>query len=398
MTEPRQWCVAILAMLILGLAASAGCIGGPDTVADRDIVILKLTPDGAPQWTRTIDTGQDEGAEDLVELPDGGFAIAAQNGSDPRYPARPRFVRLSPDGTVVWDRFVADGSDTARAVVATEDDGTAVLTGNGTVVRFDPFGRILWARATGVTEAQALHPLADGGYVVGGRVTHSTATNITPPPVPGESAVPVTARTFAGDKGMVARLSADGGVVWEGHYGESGLNGVLSLAESPDRTGLLLAGDGMPPNANFSTPLLALRIDSEGAPGTVTQLDTVPFPAQVLIRADPAGYRVLYQNTSQTTGIASPQGVIEAFLDHDGRVLERRTIDASIAVTWTADRGYFSIGIPLGERGSFHARRFDGAGAIVWDRALPALPVDQVQKVVQTADGGYAVLAQKQNG
>lgn len=403
----RGSCTVVLATLAVLLAISAGCIGGPDTVAERDIVVVKLAPDGATEWTRTIDTGEDDGAEDLAELPDGGFAIAAQNGSDARGPARPRLVRLSPDGDIVWDRFVTDGFDIARVVVPAGDGGTAVLTGNGTVVRFDSAGRTLWVRSTGITEAQALRQLADGGYVVGGRVTYRTATNITPPPVPGASAVTITASTYAGAEGMATRLSTDGGIVWERRYGESGLNRVLALAEGPDRTGLLLVGDGAPPNASAGIPLLALALDTAGTHGTVTQLGTVPFSDPVWVRADPAGYRVLYQNASLTAGTASPRGVVDATLGRDGRVVGRLPIDAGIAVTWTADGGYFSVGIPSGggESGyssatsdrtsvsTFHARRFDSAGTLAWDRELPAGLLSRVLKVVQTADGGYAVLA-----
>jgi len=179
----------VMATLVL-IALSVGCLGGPEGVADRDVVVLKLAADGAPKWTRTIDTGEDDGADDLIELSDGGFAIAAQNGSDPRGPARPRIVRLAPDGTVLWDRFVTDGTEIARAIVPTGDGGMAVLTGNGTVVRFDGKGRTDWARATGMTEAQALLALADGGFIAGGDVTYHATTNITVPPVPGRSVDP----------------------------------------------------------------------------------------------------------------------------------------------------------------------------------------------------------------
>ncbi len=423
MEGPRVRCAVVLAMLVLLLAVSAGCIGGPDAVADRDIVVLKLGSDGTPQWTRTVDTGQDDGAEDLVELPGGGFAIAARNGSDPRHPARPRFIRLSPDGTVAWDRFDPEGFDTARAVVPTGDGGTAVLTGNGTVVRFDPEGRTLWARATGISGAQALLPLADGGFVAGGRITYHTSTNITVPPTPDDpvrslvrrvlgetpnpsTAVPVTAGIFAGEEGMAVRLSADGGTVWEGRYGEGGLDSAQSLVESPDGTGLLLVGYGAMPGANATAgvPLLALRLAPDGMPLPATQLGTAAFPAGV--RTGPGGYRVLYRTARPTVDF--PRGsVVDAALDRDGRVLERRSIGASTAVTWTADGGYFSVGIPFGEGESgygdttstraaastFRALRFDSTGALVRDQALPTGLISQVKKVVQTADGGYAVLA-----
>lgn len=36
-------------------------------------------------------------------------------------------------------------------------------------------------------------------------------------------------------------------------------------------------------------------------------------------------------------------------------------------------------------------------GGLTWDRALPAGLISQVRRVVQTADGGYAVLALRTN-
>lgn len=86
--------------------------------------------------------GFDDAAQDLVEISGGGYAIAAQNSSSRFGPSRPVLIRLSPDGTIMGGRFVTDGLDVTRVVMSTGDGGTAVLTGNGTVVRFDPEGRM----------------------------------------------------------------------------------------------------------------------------------------------------------------------------------------------------------------------------------------------------------------
>jgi hypothetical protein len=40
--------LVVLAALVQLLALSAGCIGGPDSFPDGDIVVLKLAADGAP--------------------------------------------------------------------------------------------------------------------------------------------------------------------------------------------------------------------------------------------------------------------------------------------------------------------------------------------------------------
>ncbi len=424
-------------MLVVVLTASTGCTG-LDYVPNHDIVVLKLTPDGSLEWTRVIDHGFDDTAADLVELPGGGFAIAAQT-SDQRLAApRPLLVRLSPDGAVLWDRSVTDGFGVAQAVVSVDDGGTAVLTGNGTVVRSGPDGRTLWARATGIPEPYALVSTADGGYLAGGRIMYQVPVNgtaevirlpvittETPPsgggPVLARMVEQVTTPMLAQvprrfnlvGKAMVVQLAPDCAIDWERQYDDGGLNWLQSLAEGPAGTGLLVSGYGDTLNGsrNIVHPLLALHLSPDGTPASVTQIDTASVGDPIRIRSDAAGYRMLYQNTTEqptAEGFYSTN-VVDAVLDRDGRVLERRPVEASIAITWTADGGYFSVGIPpVGNRsrydtvtydqagGTFHARRLDSAGALAWDRVLAA-PLGRVVKVVQTADGGYAVLGLRQN-
>ena len=437
MTEgSRAWRTAVPAMAVLLLIAASGCCN-LDYVPNHDIVVLKLAPDGALEWTRVIDPGSEDRGKDIVELPGGGYAIAG--GSSERrigqphsalIPPRPLLVRLSPDGAVAWDRLVTDGFDVANAVVSTVDGGTAVLTGNGTVVRFDPDGRILWARATGIPEASSLAVTADGGVLAGGRITYEVPVNgtamVVPPPVITTASddrpvlaaaashpttpqlAPVPRRFDTVQKAMVVRLAPDGAVEWERQYDDP--DWLQSLAEGP--AGFLVAGYGATPNASTGgvNPLLVLPLSPDGTPGTITPIDSASLGDPVWIRSDSTGYRMLYRNT---TGSLTSEGfydtsVVDAVLDPEGRVFERRPLDASIVVTWTADGGYVSVGAPpAGNRtgydtgpyaaGTFHARRLDGAGALLWDRALPGVPCDQVLKVIQTANGGYAVLASRQN-
>jgi hypothetical protein len=214
-------------------------------------------------------------------------------------------------------------------------------------------------------------------------------------------------------KAMVVRLTPDGAIAWERQYGDGGLIQVHSCAEGPDHSGFLVTGYSYNSNDSvYSNPLLALRLGPDGTPTSITQIDPARERGSIGTRADVAGYRVLYQNMSRTESGSYDMSVVDAILDRDGRVLEHRSIDASVAVTWTADGGYFSVGALIGGSGNgydtvihdqsggttFHARRFDSTGALVFDRALPALPVDRVLKVVQTADGGFAALAMRNNG
>jgi hypothetical protein len=46
---------------------------------------------------------------------------------------------------------------------------------------------------------------------------------------------------------------------------------------------------------------------------------------------------------------------------------------------------------------SLHAIRLDPAGTLIWDREIPGVVVNSVRLVIQTSDGGYAILALKEN-
>lgn len=209
---------------------------------------------------------------------------------------------------------------------------------------------------------------------------------------------------------MVVRLAPDGAIDWERQYDDHDLFSVVSLAGESAGMGFLLAGEGTLANDSYSTRLLVLCLDPDGTPGQVTLFgEATSFPWSVRMKSDPRGYRILYQpiRISQENYYRS---VVDAVLDREGRELEDRTIDASIAVTWTKNGGYFSVGIPPGEKRAgydvscalngrcpFHARIFNSQGTLILDRVLPSTTFNEVKKVVQTADGGYAILALRQN-
>ncbi len=433
-------CTVVLATLGVVLLVTCGCCN-LDYVPNHDIVVLKLAPNGALEWTRTVDHGFDDAPKDLTELPGGGYAIAGKTADSRAAPSRPLLVRLSPDGAVMWERLVTDGFDVVNTVVPAGDGGTAVLTGNGTVVRFAPDGQVLWARPTGIPEGHALLRTGDGGFLAGGRIMYEVPVNANDTAGPGSVVRPpvVTTATAPGAgrpalaraaetvttarlveiprrfdlvrRAMVVRLAPDGAITWERQYDEDGLMDVLSLAEGTAGSGFLLAGEAPSTNGSYTSRLLMLHLAPDGTLGPATPLgETNSFPWSVQTKPDPRGYRALYQPTriSQENYY---RGAEDAVLAPDGSVLEHREIDASLAVTWAAAGGYFSVGVPSGGNGPYQgpsvcgvtgictytARTFDNQGAVVVDRTLSTTPFDQVTKVVQTADGGYALLAFRNN-
>ena len=153
-----------------------------------------------------------------------------------------------------------------------------------------------------------------------------------------------------------------------------------------------------------------LATDTTGAPGPATPLsEPDSWPWSVRAQADSRGYRVLFEpvRISQENYF---RGAEDALLAPDGDVLECTAVEASLAVTWRAGGGYVSAGIPpdggsapvCGWRGacSFLLRTFDNRGTVVGDQAFSDVqdaPFDHVREIVQTADGGYALLAYRNN-
>lgn len=447
----RQWVsfAAILAMLVLVLAVSAGCMGFGYSTA-RDIVVLKLSGDGTQEWTRTIDRAPYDAGQDMAELVDGELVIVGQNGTSWRSPGSPRVIRLSPDGKVIADRTSAGGFP-PRAVVADPDGGYTTLLQNGELTRFERSGAAIWTCTTVMWEASSLTRLRDGGYLVGGdSAVQVWATNDSS--VTGEQTIPRPVITTATSRGSTAsledaapfdagittlprgagsrpttaptvaipsywpstmemraqavRYSPFGTLVWQRTYA-TGITAVWSAFEDPMDGTLLIAGSSPDTGRDYTVDLGMLQTDRDGVAGALVPLGQVEYHGSVQIRAVSDGVEVI----ASTKSAALPHpafGVTSALLDPTGRVIAGPTLNASRVFNGTSDGGYISVGVPVGNGVSgydsevflgpngytgFHALRFDAVGTLVWDRPLSIGSIQEVKRVIQTADGGYAILA-----
>lgn len=449
-TESQTLNMAILSVLVPLLVLSAGCMGFGYSTA-RDVVVLKLDGDGMQEWTRTIDRAPYDAGKDMAELADGELVIVGQNGTSWRSPGSPRMIRLSPDGKVIADRTSAGGFSRPCAVVADLDGGFTTLMQDGELTRFDRSGATIWTCTTAMREASSLTSLRDGGYLVGGYaifqvpVTNrssvageqtipqpviTTATSrgstasledtaaldagITPLPS-GAGRDPTTAPTFVISsyppstlemRAQAVRYSPAGTPVWQRTY-ETGITAVWSAFEDPVDGTLLLAGPGPDTGRDYTVDLGMLHTDRDGVARTLVPLGQVEYHGSVQVRAVSDGVEVI----ASTKSAALPHpafGVTSALLDPAGRVIAGLTLNASRVFNGSSDGGYISVGVPVGNGVSgydsevflgpngytgFHALRFDAAGTLVWDHPLSIGSIQEVKRVIQTADGGYAILA-----
>jgi hypothetical protein len=435
-------CSIILALLIPVMLIAAGCIGA-DYVANRDIVIVHLLPDGNTGWTRLIDTGYDDSANDFLQTRDGGYLIAAHNTSGKYGPSNSRLIRLLPDGTILWDRLLDNpsyGEQTSLVQLGTGD--FAVLNWDGSVIRLDSEGTIRWRTDTGITEARSITGTADGGFAAAGIRQDSIPFGSVPvfdangnvssrPPLANETVVtpgcqetmlqagdrqiPVTQCTVPVDiirQATLVKLDGDGNLIWQRAYGSSGVNSAWSVAEAPDSSGFLVTGyeSVREEGINRTNTLAALLLDPDGRLLHVTRIDRINYFESTPIRPIPGGYAILYINTTLPDGY-NVNRPAEVHLGEDGSITCGRILDASVVTTWAPGGGYISAGFSTRGRSQpyddavygssdttrLHAVKLTADGSTVWDREIAGVAADSVKKIIPTSDGGYTILALKEN-
>jgi hypothetical protein len=207
----------------------------------------------------------------------------------------------------------------------------------------------------------------------------------------------------------VTKLDSGGNVSWEGSYGSEGLDSAWSVTEIPD--GYIMAGYGTDPADEESDAryLFAIELDPNGTPKQVTAIDRVEYFTAPVLQSDRDGYDILYSHSTLEGGYVDIRPAV-VHVDDTGSAGIPRIIRTGVVTTWTSDGGYISAGFPVksGDQAygrsvyaragaSIRAIRLDRDGNLSWDREIPGVSANHVEKVVQIADGGYVILALKEN-
>jgi len=427
---------ALLSLLVL----SSGC---GDYVPNHDVIVISLHPDGTTAWTRTLDTGFDDVAGDVVETATGDFVIAGGNASRRYGSPTPKLIRLSGNGTILAETPCPGLFGDLTSVIVTRDGTFATSTYDGEVSRFDAEGRLLSTTSTGLSGVWAIAATPEGGVAVAGqsweqypagsvavydtngtlttRAPFGNETVVTPGCretilMAGEREIPVTecvAPTRSAWQAAVVILDRNGTIVHKQGYGASGLESFWSLA-AVDGEGYYLSafGAAVESDGNTENHRYAVYLRADGTISWITDLGTANqyFPSVWDIRPDKI--RVIvpmeYAIGNYSSGIR-PE-LVE--LGPNGNVTARRPINASRLITPTADGGFFSAGIPVGNgapgyldglsgtdpRNELHAMKLSADGTREWDQVVANGLAGTIKKVIQTTDGGYVILALREKG
>jgi hypothetical protein len=426
-----------IAALVLLCVLIAGCIGA-DYVPNHDVIIIKLHPDGTTAWTRTLDTGFDDVAGDIVEIPSADLIIAGGNASR-RYEAPvPKLTRLSGSGAILSEIPCPSMGGKLTSLALTTGGNLTAASYDGNVGFFDRAGNLVAVTPTGMTGVWTLAPAPAGGVAVAGVLYQqypagsvaaydANGSLITRAPFANETVetpgcretilesgdrrIPVTecvGPSRSTEQGAVTVIDRNETITWQNGYGAYGFASAWSIAAADGGDGYYVGGYGSGPDGSAGHRLAA-RISSNGSKAWVADLGPVfsYYPAPWIIRPGSAREIIPEEYAMGNNSVGTRPEIVS--FDNAGGVSGKFGIPASRILVPTSDGGFFSAGFPAGTGqegytemtgsggGALHALKFRADGSREWDRIAGDGSADTVVAVIQARDGGYVILAERQN-
>jgi len=429
--------VAVTAAILVLLVFSCGC---GDYVPNHDIIVIALHPDGTESWSRTLDTGYDDVASDITETANGDLMIAAGNATGRYGSTTPKLIRLSRNGTVLAELPCPVLPGELTALIRTSDGNLSAATLGGQVGRFDPGGRLTGVTDTGMTGVWSLAPAPEGGIVAAGSLTgnypagsvvvyNEDGTVSTRPPLANETVeTPGCRETVleAGDKKIpvtecvgplqtsgqaaVTLISRNGTVIWQRGYGAYGPESVWSVVAGEGGNGYYIDAQGPAEGSGLAHRTAFLHIRENGSVDWIARGEPVVlwYPAYWNVGQGRVRAIIPAQHTEGNSSIVIRPEVVT--FGENGTITGRQElIVASRIVIPAADGGYFSAGFSPAKEGfayrdtgayggdEAHALKVRADGSREWETAITDVRPDTIEKVIQTSDGGYVILATRQN-
>ncbi len=239
---------------VLAGSSSSGSAGGSDGW------VWRLDAAGNIVWQAIYGGPAVDEFKAVVATADGGFAVAGETWSFGAALSDAWLLKLGSDGAVIWQKrygdLLADGwlalqsAANGGVIAAGYTDSAGTGGQDAWVMQVDAAGEVVWQAAYGGVDtdrAEALLPLAGGGYLVTG----------------------VTESFGAGhEDAWVFRLDDQGQIVWQKTYGSSlAADAAKSITAAPLGAlagGALLAGYTFSFGAGAADAWL-LQLDAEGA-------------------------------------------------------------------------------------------------------------------------------------
>lgn len=365
---------------LVGTTASFGAGG-------YDFWLVKVDSSGTHQWNKTYGGTGDDLAMSFLRTSDGGYLLAGSTTSVGAGGADFYLVRTDESGNLLWARpYGGLENDVARFVIQTSDGGYAVAgstrskgAGNNDfwLIKTDSFGNPHWDNVyggIGFDAALSLAQTREGGYAIAGNTWSSGA---------------------GGADFLLVKANSAGTEQWNKTYGGTRDDVARSVIQTKDER-FMLAGT----TTSYGAGQDDFWLIETDAVGTMQWNKTYGGPQMDTFRA----LAETRDNGYVLTGFTNSSGAggFDFWLvktDLSGNMLWGETHggasdDYGYAAVQTYDGGYALAGITLsyGAGGpDFLLIKKDTTIARQWSQKYGGINDDDLQVVVQTSDGGFAL-------
>jgi hypothetical protein len=343
-----------------------------------------------PGWSQKYGGTKSDLPNSMVRTSDGGYAIAGGSNS---FSASIDFWLVKTDsvGTILWSKtYGGPLSECAYSVIQTSDGGYALAgftTSYGAgkedfwLVKTDWAGNLEWSKyygGAGQDEARSLVQTVDGGYALGG-YTNSTGAG---------------KYDF-----LLVKARPDGTQDWSRTYGGAEDDYAYSVIQTLEG-GYALAGCTNSSGAG-GYDLWMVKTNSTGSLlWSKTCGGTNSDGAECIVQSNDGAYALV--GTTQSYGVGSDFWLVK--VDSAGTVQLNKTYggpgdECGHSLVQTGDGGYALAGstnpiAPIADGADFWLVKTDSLGNLQWGRSYGTLVNDVAHSIVQTGDGGFAMVGQ----
>jgi len=326
----------------------------------------------------------------IVQTTDGGYVVAGYTNS---YGVGNRdvfIIKMDNTGNISWTRTVGgSGNDYGYSIIQTTDGGYVVAgntnsygAGNDDIyiIKLDNTGNVSWTRTVGGSlndYSYSIVQTTDGGYVVAGNTGSYGA---------------------GGNDVYIIKLDNMGNVSWTRTVGGSSNDYGSSIVQTTDG-GFVVAGITNSYGAG-NQDVYIIKLDNTGNVSWTRTVGGSDYDRGLsIVQTNDGGYVVAGYTGSYGAG---NQDVYIIKLGNTGNVSWTRTVGGSSyeqgnSIVQTTDGGYVVAGVTLSYGAGYYdvyIIKLDNAGNVSWTRTVGGSFSDYGNSIVQTTDGGYAVVGE----
>ena len=343
---------------------------------------IKYNENGEVEWA--ISTG---GKTDLItETTDRGYIVISSesidlgNGTTLINSAKEKMIiKYKSSGEIEWAKKISFGwnysisQTTDRGYIlhgqmtAGGDAGDGiVISGNGYIdsfiIKYNENGKTEWAKAIGGNDSDYLAGMVmqDGGYLVVGN-TYSRSVNL-------ENGV--TLISNGSTDGVLIRYSSNGELEWARAIGGNSRDEIGPMQETTDG-GWILAGNFSSENINLGDGITISKDSSDRG---------------MIIKWSPIDLPTIKTNDTKVIGGSSNDDISSIYKTKDGGYIVGGSFESSEIK--------LENGTILTNNGDTDVKliKYDSKGEMVWARAIGGSDYEEINFVVETADGEYLVV------